>query len=134
VKNEISTKFKLSLYTGNSVIVKGHTNLFKTKEEAGLSFLKSNDIPAELLKVLMPKKNTTTVSALIEKLSTIDPELDLEDDFWDFLKEVKNRYVHNIATGKSLYWVCPVCNCVSTVCPDSHVEEMTGENMAKEGQ
>jgi len=149
VDNEMSTKFKLTLCTGSSSVVKGHENLFKTKAEAGFAFLKDNDVPSELLQVIFPDKKTTTVQALIEKLSTIDPDLDLEDDFWDFLKEVESRYVRNLAAGRNPYWDCEcktnyihsndikrctVCNSRRENCPDSHVEEMTIENMAKEGQ
>lgn len=66
-------------------------DLFETREEAAEFFLDENEIPKKLLEVLKPEKSKTTVADLISKLQELNPELDLESDFWKVLTPVTRR-------------------------------------------
>jgi len=72
------------------------TELFTSKEEAAEQFLKDNDVPVELLRVLK-KENTKTVKNLIQNiLDNVDPETDLEEAYWEIAKIVEQAYKKKI--------------------------------------
>jgi len=81
-------------------------NLFNSREEAAEQFLKDNDVPAELLKVLKQYKPKTTVADLIEKLQNVDPNIDLASVHGLVLKRISNIYLRGNTTEETTdkYW------------------------------
>lgn len=67
--------------------------LFKTKEEAAEQFLKDNDVPSELLKVLRQDKPKTTVGDLIERIQQLPPSADLAETFNVVLNTIANKAI-----------------------------------------
>lgn len=117
--------------------------LFESREEAAEHFLRENDVPSELLKVLKQEKPKTTVADLIAKLQDVDPELDLAGDFWKVLNPITRRILPVETTDK--YWDCecdvkyvhPVSHYFCKVCgvdregsPSSKLSEVIPENIA----
>jgi hypothetical protein len=85
------------ILTFKGVMTKSADHFYITKEEAAEAFLKANDVPSELLRVIMPKKSDTTVARLCEKLQCVDPDTELEEDFWKILKTVEQNYILKLA-------------------------------------
>ena len=124
-------------------------DLFNTREEAAEQFLKDNDVPSELLKVLKVTKPKTTVADLITQLSNINPEIDLDGYYWRIVKDIQAIYLDSIvveAGTTSGYWdcecdtqyihpayqyYCPICKAERNTSPDSRVSEIKLENMFK---
>ena len=133
------------LYGAGSTTKISYKALFKNREEAAEQFLKENDVPVELLKVIMPEKPKTTVKDLIDKLNQIDPTTDLKDEFWKILKTAQNNYMQKNVLTTSEYWDCECkdhyihsfdqpcctrCNSIREEQPNSRIDEIKPENMA----
>ena len=139
VKTEIKVLIRSYLYPIT------HSELFKTREEAAEVFLDKNNISKEVLKVSKLNKTGTTVGDLIDRLSIIDPAIDLEDRFrpvfdlitepiineivpvttsafWDC--ECETRYIHAKTEQQ-----CPKCGTLRADGADSRVSEIRLENI-----
>jgi hypothetical protein len=111
-KNELSINFNIIMQysSGSHLNVPLHC-LFETREEAAEQFLKDNDVPAELLRVLK-KESTKTVKNLIQNIiENVDPETDLEEGYWEIAKIVEQAYKKKIGFQKITtdFWLCR-CN------------------------
>jgi hypothetical protein len=148
VKNKLSIELSICIKYGSSSHTIPANKLFKTREEVAEQFLKDNDVPKELLRVLKQEKPKTTVADLLEKLKDVAPETDLEaqyseiiriigtaynqqftgiyvdftSDYWDC--ECERRYIH-----PSTDEICPTCKAERTNQPDSKICEVVPENL-----
>ena len=148
-KYELEKSFEIDLLINETIVKLGRdTKLFKTREEAADQFLKDNDVPAELLKVLKVEKPKTTVGDLIEKLQRFPLNADLGDKFNLLLNTTMNIAVFgqddNYETTTDKFWdcecerryihpasdeICPHCKAERTNRPDSRISEIKPENM-----
>lgn len=110
--------------------------LYETREEAADQFLKDNDVPAELLKVLKVEKPKTTVGDLIEKLQRFNPKTDLGESFNSALNPVIKKAVYGLdEDGDPLVDCFWRCECVGERFVHHHSEEWCPEcETAKEDQ
>jgi hypothetical protein len=143
-KNELTLELNIIMLFGGSSTQKVEPHkLFNTREEAAEDFLKLNNVPSELLRVLKKEEPKTTVSDLIAKLQTVSPQTDLGEDFWNIAKTVQGRYMKELEFTDE-YWdcecetryihptgsnLCSVCGAARINCPDSKVSELKPENM-----
>lgn len=108
-KIELNATVELELLVNGSLVVVNKKDLYKTREEVADKFLQDNDVPSELLKVLKTTKPKTTVADLITQLSNINPETDLEEEYWKVLKQIQAIYLNQIGgetNTTSEYWGC----------------------------
>jgi len=100
-QRHLTADYKIILLHSHNQYDLKPNQLYKTKEEAADSFLQANDVPAELLKVLKKKDNTRTVKNLIQNiLDNVDPETDLEENYWEIAKIVEQAYKKKIGFTK----------------------------------
>lgn len=141
VRNYLRVDFSVALRHSEHTDVFYPSQLFESREEAAEQFLKDNDVPSELLKVLNPKKSKTTVADLVSKLQEFNPELDLESDFYKLLASVtkrllpvelndqfwdcecKERYIHSIEKER-----CRICGTNRDNALYSRIDEIRPEN------
>lgn len=147
-KYKLEKSFEIDLLINGTIVKLGRdTKLFKTREEAADQFLKDNNVPADLLRVLKQDKPKTTVGDLITQLNAIDPETDLEGYYWRIVKDIQAVYLDKIGVevnSTSDYWdcecerryihpasdeICPHCKAEKTNQPDSRISEIKPENM-----
>ena len=143
---KVYANFKITVQSGaGSTVSLEPVRLFDTKADAAESFLRDNNVPSELLKVLKGEKPKTTVGALIDKLNKVNPDLDLTGVYDLVLKRVSDVYIEQIETTDEFwdcncdhYYIhpktderCIFCGSWRADCPDSRVSEITPDYLFK---